>query len=123
MKFQSAPGPRDNRDIQQARVSIRSRPEGRDNRAAQGPPGVVDKFQSAARRAGLTIEERKILVSIRSRPEGRDNRGQQVGMIACDFKGVSIRSRPEGRDNRSHFHQLGRASSMSFNPLPARRPG
>ena len=85
-EFQSALAPKDERYAGQklwglsGRVSIRSRPEGREIH--------VEKVYAASD-----------LVSIRSRPEGREIRGSEKQR--SNVGAVSIRSRPEGREIRA----------------------
>ncbi len=134
-EFQSSPGPKAERNAQQAqrrldliRVSILARPEGR---AQLGRP---------ARRA-----DRAELVSILARPEGRAQPlPRRVDVV--EVHEVSILARPEGRAQpcwmgvlspfRKRFqsspgpkaerntpgHRSRLGSTRSFNPRPARRP-
>ena len=96
---------RDDRRLGDARygVSIRSRPEGREERLNARMLGRKGLFQSAPDpKAGRNPEylphlEEGLAVSIRSRPEGREERDGGVGMRGALTK-VSIRSRPEGRE-------------------------
>ena len=87
--------------MQPDRVSIRSRPEGRERVTGNPTTTVTAVFQSA--------------------PDPKAGREDVVAQTSRDLA-VSIRSRPEGRE-RAPLRNVTMARARGFNPLPTRRPG
>ena len=129
--FQSAPGPKTGRkspvgqSAGRAHVSIRSRPEGREkgrfDRSRSRPHSL---FQSApgpkaGRKASRFAVSQADRVSIRSRPEDREKDGLVEPSCSMEFQ-----SAPGPKAGRNPWPVSAAASApLSFNPLPARRPG
>ena len=106
--FQSAPDPKAGRNptdtsawCDECLVSIRSRPEGREELAR--PP--------APRRGAA--------VSIRSRPEGREEPDERFAFSSRN----AFQSAPDPKAGRNRARQAENDDAIGFNPLPTRRPG
>ena len=105
--FQSAPDPKAGRNTCSGgrrtggTVSIRSRPEGREELGEL--PQLVPELQ----------------VSIRSRPEGREERKDAAHPSAS----AMFQSAPDPKAGRNSAATASRVPIWSFNPLPTRRPG
>ena len=131
-KFQSAPDPkagRNERDhglgIGRCRVSIRSRPEGREELGvARVHHAAIDGFNPLPTRrpggTGFVLGEPAGLdVSIRSRPEGREEPCGHRHRSSCR----RFQSAPDPKAGRNGGSHEGHGVADGFNPLPTRRPG
>ena len=154
-RFQSAPDPKAGRNIPPSgkfgvaiRVSIRSRPEGREEPGGGTVAGALIEFQSApdpkagrndvarkrwlnrycfnplpTRRPGGTRDVRlgevADPVSIRSRPEGREEPRRGTWCRGS----IRFQSAPDPKAGRNVDRPRGQVRPVGFNPLPTRRPG
>ena len=110
------------------RVSIRSRPDGREKRVLPSAETIAYEFQSAPgpmagrRPRGPSGRQVMARVSIRSRHRWPGERSRTKPTERRSGP-VSIRSRHRGREKRTSADIHARRSECCFNPLPALEAG